>query len=141
LFAFFGRRLFFALRAFFCFPIALPMRACLRSSWSRAVGHAGPSQLFFWNISSGQPQNITTDINPALAGEWLIDEIIGTPNGVTLIRCVCVSRTSERTRCRVMRGGAVVLPHVWAARSWHCHLLLLPQGAKQSSGSRGRFLV
>jgi hypothetical protein len=50
-------------------------------------GSFGPTELLFWNISSGHPQPITEDIaGPELAGTWTIDEIMGTPNGATLIK-------------------------------------------------------
>ena len=42
----------------------------------------------FWNITSGKSQPITEAIAGPLAGDWLIDEILGTPNGGTLIRSV-----------------------------------------------------
>jgi len=57
-----------------------------RSLPPQLYGSFGPTELQFWNISSGAPQPITEEIAGPLAGDWLIDEVVGTPNGVTLIR-------------------------------------------------------
>ena len=58
-----------------------------RSLPPQLYGSFGPTELFYWNITSGQPQPITEEIaGPELAGQWTIDEIMGTPNGATLIK-------------------------------------------------------
>ena len=57
-----------------------------RSLPPQLYGSFGPTQLFYWNITSGRPQEITEEIAGDLAGEWTIDEIMGTPNGATLIK-------------------------------------------------------